>query len=379
MARWDGDRGVWRVAVEAKQPGGKRRRIVRDIKQPNTRAGSKAVALEEARLRLEVARAAELEWPGLNGDETTFAATAWAWVDRSRGDWSPKTLKETRYSLRRYILPALGSTPLDKVTPRQIEKLYGDWAADGYSASTRRRWHGMVRSIFSEAERLGDLHGPNPMVRVKPAGGKAPERRIPSAEDVRRVIAEARSPLMALCFELAASTGARRGTLVALRWRDVDLDDRTISCVQAVSRGCDGVVLKGNKADKAYAVGIAGSVVDALAEQRRRASETAMALGLASSFGDLFIFSGDGGQTPWNESSLSHGWRIACEAAGVKCRLHDVRHFAATRLLAAGVPLRVVADRLGCTEGNVIKTYSHRVPTPEDGRAAEVLAAALSG
>jgi integrase len=58
-----------------------------------------------------------------------------------------------------------------------------------------------------------------------------------------------------------------------------------------------------------------------------------------------------------------------------RCRLHDVRHFAASRMLAGGIAARVVADRLGCTESNVLRTYSHRVPSPDDGRAAEIMAA----
>jgi integrase len=217
------------------------------------------------------------------------------------------------------------------------------------------------------------------MVRVRPAGGKAPERRIPSPDDIRRVIAAAPNPLTGAYFELAAMTGARRGTLVALRWSDVDLEAGTVSCVQAVAEGCDGQVLKQTKADKAYAVTVAGPVIEALRDQRIRAIESAMALGVAGRLEELFVFSGDGGLTPWNVSWPTHAWHDACRRAGVApIRLHDARHFSATRLLAGGVPVRVVADRLGCTEGNVIRTYSHRVATPEDARAAQVMAAALA-
>jgi integrase len=382
MAKWNDKRGCFRAVVDVGRAGEKRQRKVLDIREPNTKAGQRAANLAEAKFRVELAEALDNEWPGLGrtDDQTTFAATAWSWVERSAAHWSPKTLKETRYSLKRYVLPSLGSTPLGKVSPIQIEETYGKWAAAGFSAVARRRWHGMVRSIFADAERLGELAGPNPMTRVRPAGGKAPERRIPSPDEVRLAIASAQSPLAAAYFALAVSTGARRGTLVALRWRDVDFESNTVSYVQAVALGCDGPVLKTNKAERAYAVSIVGTVVQTLAEQRRHAAETAMALGIPGDLDELFVFSRDGGLTHWNLTSVSRAWRVACERAGVApCRLHDIRHFAATRLLAAGVPVRVVADRLGCTEANVIRTYSHRVPTPEDARAAEVLAAALEG
>jgi integrase len=378
MARWDEKRGCFRVVIETTRPGGKRRRQYRDIQAPNTRAGRKAAELAEAELKVEAARAAEAEWPGQTGGSETFGSYAAAWLDRKRGTWSPKTLKETRYALRRYILPTLGNTPIDRVSPAQIESLYADWAAAGRAASARRRWHGMIRTIFADAERLGELRTPNPMVRVEPAGGRAPERRVATPEEIRRVIDATRSPMTAVFFELAAASGARRGTLVALRWRDVDLAAGTVSFIQAVAVGDDGEVLKENKGGKVYAVGVAGRALEALRTQRRRAAETALALGVPGGLDNLFVFSDDGGVGHWTLGWPSHAWQEACQRAGVEgVRLHDLRHFAATRMLAAGIPPRNVADRLGCTENNVIRTYSHRVPSPEDARATEVMAAVL--
>ena len=379
MARWDEKRGAWRVVIDISRPGQTRQRRYHDVKAPNTRDGRKTAELAEARLKIEAADAVERDWPGGREPGSTFAAVAADWVDRNRTRWSPKTLKETKYALQRYILPCIGATPLDHVSPSQIETMYAAWGAEGRSPSTMRRWHGMINSVFADAQRLGEI-STNPMVRVRPAGGKAKERRIPTPDEVRRVITAA-GPMTAVFFELAAATGARRGTLVALRWRDVDLQAGTVSYVEAVAEGCDGQVLKSNKADVAYAVTITGPSLEALREHRHRALETAMALGIAGEFGSLFVFSRDGGSKHWNVSWPTHAWHDACIAAGVApFRLHDVRHFSASRLLAAGVPSRVVADRLGCTEGNVLRTYSHRVSSSaEDARAAQVMADALTG
>jgi integrase len=363
------------VVVDVAPPGAPRRRKYHDVHVANTRAGRKAAELREAELRLEVARGIELDWPGQGATET-FGSYAAGWVDRKRGTWSPKTLKETRYALRRYILPALGATALERVTPTQIETLYANWAATGRANSARRRWHGMIRTIFADAERLGALRGPNPMVRVHPAGGRAPERRVPTPDEIRRVIDSIANPMTAAYFELAVASGARRGTLVALRWRDVDLAAGRVSFIQAAAQGESGSVLKENKGGQVYAVGLAGLALEALRAQHRRAAETVLGLGRPGGLDNLFVFSDDGGVKHWTLGWPSHAWQIASQRAGVAgVRLHDLRHFAATRMLAAGIPPRNVADRLGCTENNVIRTYSHRVPSPEDARATEIMAA----
>ena len=225
MARWDDVRGVWRITATGSRPGEKRHRVVRSLSEPHTRVGRRKAEAAEIKLRAEILEALEFELPGGLAPRS-FALAAEAWVER-HPKWSPKTIKETRYALRRFILPTLGSTRLDEVTPSQIEDLYAAWTREGYADSGMRRWHGNIRSIFKEAERLGQLQV-DPMRRVQAAGGSAPERmHIPEPGDVRRAIDNAKTAATALFFELAAGTGARRGTLIALRWRDLDLEAGT--------------------------------------------------------------------------------------------------------------------------------------------------------
>jgi len=59
-------------------------------------------------------------------------------------------------------------------------------------------------------------------------------------------------------------------------------------------------------------------------------------------------------------------------------RLHDLRHTAASQMLMAGVPISVVAERLGCTEGNILGTYRHYIPG-SDHQAADLMDRLLRG
>jgi integrase len=378
MARFDPARNTWRITATVKGDRNDRHRVVRSFDAPNTRAGQKAAELAEARLRVEVADKAEASWPGATAGGTgTFAAIAQAWVERNARRWSPKTTRETKYQLKHYILPTLGATPLADVTVGQVEDLYAAWEDHGRAASSARRWHGIIAAVFAEAVRRGDLKGPNPMDRVKAAGSQAPEREhVLSAAELGRALDAAPSDAARAYFEVAADTGARRGTMVALRWRNVDLDAATVTFRRAIAIDEDNVeVEKETKAKRAYAVHIAGDALDALRDHRKRALETAGALGLFGRFDDLFVFSSDGGQTHWDLGWPSHAWTKATRKAGVRSQgLHDLRHYAATAALTAGGSTRAVADRLGCTEANILRTYSHSVPASEDARIAELMA-----
>ena len=91
------------------------------------------------------------------------------------------------------------------------------------------------------------------------------------------------------------------------------------------------------------------------------------------------MFSDDGGPKHWNLSWPSHAWKRYSMKAGVKpTRLHDLRHTAASQMLMAGIPISIVAERLGCTEANVVRTYRHFIPG-SDREAAFPMDRMLSG
>jgi integrase len=388
VAHYDNTRKAWRIAADATRPGEKRRRVVRLVKAPNNAAGEREAIAAEVRLRDQVAE-------DLTGPEAgTFAAAARAWQLRARsrrGPWTPSTRRTVADALNTHILPALGDRKLDEITAADIEALYTRWSAT-LAPSNIRRKHGMIRKIYADAVRLGELRPDrNPMSRVEPGGAPAPERmNMPTGEHVRALADKAgeHSPAATLFIYLAAVTGARRGSVLALRWRNVDLEAGIIHVDRALSLGVDGKAHEGaNKGKKPYAVHIAGRVVDLLAEARRRATETALALGERARFDDLYLFSSDGGLTPWSVSHPSKVFRLAARDLGLSwpagddgdggMTLHDLRHFAASNMLARRVPARYVAERLGCTEANVLRTYSHYIPSLEAVRAADVMAEAL--
>jgi integrase len=196
--------------------------------------------------------------------------------------------------------------------------------------------------------------------------------------DAVRAVQEAATPEFAAFIQLAATVGARRGTLVALRWGDVDLERGTITFSRSIAESADGTVEKGTKADRAYTVTLGRDTRAVLSAHADRARESAEVVGVPLG-PESFVFSDDGGVSHWSLAWPSHAWLRYSERAGVaRVRLHDLRHTAASLMLMAGVPISVVAERLGCTEGNILRTYRHFIPG-SDQEAADLMDRLLSG
>lgn len=112
----------------------------------------------------------------------------------------------------------------DSVTPAAVEAFYRLLAADGWTQHRVRRCHELLHGAFRRAARLGVI-SINPMPSVQPP--QIPDTDVfpPTAEQVAAIVAATDRPLERLTLRLAATTGARRGEIVALQWADLD-DDR---------------------------------------------------------------------------------------------------------------------------------------------------------
>jgi len=162
------------------------------------------------------------------------------------------------------------------------------------------------------------------------------------------------------------------GEVCGLRWSDVDLDAATMTISRNVVEGADGVVGKDTKTHSARRIALDPDTVAVLQSQRTRMEQRAK--GCAASVTDqAHIFSGDlDGSRPWTPNEVTKRFiRLRKRASQPAVRLHDLRHFAATRLLAAGVPVRTVSGRLGhANAATTLGVYAHFVEESDRDAAA---------
>ena len=302
-----------------------------------------------------------------------------AWLDGLR--LAPSTIASYRKNVRLHIAPNIGTVLLASLSPVTLDKLYvqlerGGRAdhrqGEGLSARTVRYIHTIISSALRDAVDAG-LIPANPAARAHPPTAKqaaSPEMSPWDAKQLAAFLAWAREHSeLAAAWHVLAFTGMRRGELLGLRWRDVDLDAATITVRRSAglirTKDEGAVITEGpTKTGKPRVVDLdLGTVAVLRAWKRDRGT---LALVLARD--DALVF-GDLNGHHRQPEHFSRTWnQTAARAVGdgldlPPIRLHDLRHTHATVLLQAGEPVHVVSQRLGHASVVVTLTvYAHVLP-----------------
>jgi len=317
---------------------------------------------------------------GLNALDVTVEQLLDRWLTHNEADFSPSTVLVARGYIQRTIVPLIGQQFVSQITTSELDAFYYRLRTKGgggkpLSPATIRRVHGILRRALSQAVRW-NLIRHNPAIDASPPRVPKPVIKPPAPHQVAEIfkaIEDARADLAAFVL-LAASSGARRSELLALRWNDLDFDTGTLVISRGLVRSEHGLVEKDTKTHQARRLSLDTTTIGRLRAHRERTQALAKAVGVQLA-PDCYLFSDSvDSRTPWSPHfvSLAFG-RFADSVGADDVRLHDLRHYVATRLLSSGVDVRTVAGRLGHRDASTtLNVYSHFVPE-SDAKAAAVL------
>jgi len=208
----------------------------------------------------------------------------------------------------------------------------------------------------------------------------AVKKRLPKIE--RRTMATLTAEQSALLLEainhsrvywpvlLALATGMRRGEILALRWKNVDLERGTVRVVESLEQTKLGIRFKAPKNDRHRAIALPAYAVEKLRRLKRQQAEELLALGIRQSGETLVCARADGG--PHQPLSLTYEFaRFMGRLKELpRVRFHDLRHSHATQLLADGVHPKIASERLGhASVGITLDLYSHVTDTMQGDAA----------
>ncbi len=323
-------------------------------------------------------------------------------------DVEPTTHRTYRFLIDKHIRPVLGSLMVARLDGEVIDSFYarlrtcrehcggrryidhrtarphdcdqrcGPHECKPLAAASIRHVHWILSGALKRAVRWRWI-AHNPISEAQPPAPPRPDPRPPSEAEAARILTEASTdPDWATFIWLAMTTGARRGELCGLRWHNLDLDTGTVTLRTSIAQDGHRRWEKDTKTHQQRRVAIDADTVDVLAAHRTRCVERAAQLGLDFS-ADAFVFSlSPDGSTHLVPSSVSQRFAKLAERLGLRTHLHQLRHYSATELIAAGVDVRTVAGRLGHSGGGTTTLRVYAAWKAEvDQRAADTLGVRL--
>ncbi|MEZ5780178.1 MAG: tyrosine-type recombinase/integrase [Rhizobiaceae bacterium] len=360
--------GKWAIILDVYDEAGKRKRKWHSF------AGTKRQAQEEcARLVSEMRGGSYVE-----PSKITMAQHLESWLGHVKSQITPRTHERYCELVRKNIVPAIGSIHLTKLRPVQISDAYAKALTNGrrdgkggLSPSTVVYMHRLINHALAQAVRWG-------MIVRNPADAVTPPKieratlttyDMPQTAELLDVVRETRLhvPIM-----LAVMCGLRRGEIVALRWRNVDLDGMALAIVESAEQTKDGVRYKPPKSGKGRRVALSATVAEEMRKHRLRQAEELLRLGIRQDAA-AFVYAQEDGE-PIQPRSLTQAWMQAISASELpRIRFHDLRHAHATHLLASGVHPKVASERLGHSRvGVTLDLYSHVLPGMQEDAVSRV-------
>jgi integrase len=294
---------------------------------------------------------------------------------------APTTISSYRAAMDRYILPALGKLPVRQVDAATLDAFYAHLRTRGgkdgrpLKASTVHEVHAVLSGALKQAVAWGWI-GHNPAKQATAPSVQRADVRPPEPEDAARLLsaATAESPELGLFLRLAVVLGARRGEIISLRWSDIDLDRGEVLIAGNVVRvPRQALVHKDTKTHAKRRVAVGAGTIELLRARRVAQAKDALACG-TSLAPDAYVFSHvPDGSKPIDPDGITHRFQRLARRLGVRCRLHDLRHFMVTQLVAGGVDWRTVSGRAGHADGHMtLATYAH-FQQAQDRQAAEFM------
>ncbi len=283
--------------------------------------------------------------------KVTVAAWSSSWL-ATKVNAAPKTLSGYQSLLRSRILPSVGAMPLNTVTPGVVDRWVADMVNDGLSPSRIRQAHQLLGAMLRLAVRRG-LISSDPTDGTELPAAVVREQRFLTAAELSAVASAMPDRLQAAVWTLGLA-GLRFGELAALERADIDILRRRINVGHSVTEVDSQLVLGPTKNRKVRSVAIPSTLADILAAH------------LATHDSETAFPDSKGGTlrgTNFRTQILK-----ACAAAGIdRLRTHDLRHTAASLMLAVEPDLHLVMKQLGHSSISVtVDRYGHLMPDRAD-------------
>lgn len=265
------------------------------------------------------------------------------WLATKGTEIEPRTLSDYQGHLDREIRHAFGTLHLGNIKPHHVRAWLNRLADEGASASKRKKLLDCLKQVLKDAVILEQIPT-SPAAGIKsPKQEQRTKARSLNEAEVAALLKAAEGTWVEALVWFSLDTGCRPGEAYALAWSNLDIPRRQVRICESLEVVRGKVRVKTTKTAETRVVTITkrtAELLDALPRLTDR------------------VFPSNTGKLINVSNFRRQHWSPLIKVAGLKhVRQYDLRHTCATMLLSKGVPIKVVAERLG--HSSVITTLSH--------------------
>lgn len=290
----------------------------------------------------------------------TFEEVYDSWLEAYKTTVKESTLYKTEQLFKNHIIPAFGKKKITEITPMIAQEQMNSWHKKYTRAATIMNYAGMV---FNYAIRIGLIQTNPTKVISKPTH----QKKVQEDEDMNFYDKEELKTLMDTLengsnfrayafFRLLAFTGMRKQEALALKWQDIDFENRTLNISKAVSRKATGLYIQTPKTPASIRrISIDDKTLAILRDYKKQSDPN----------GELILHTEKGGIL---SPAKTRKWLLTAQNNVNKSRkeplkqisTHGFRHTHASLLFEAGATIKDVQARLGHSDiQTTMDVYTH--------------------
>ncbi|MAT96375.1 MAG: hypothetical protein CL608_04460 [Anaerolineaceae bacterium] len=266
----------------------------------------------------------------------------------------PKTASSYTWLINKHIKPEIGKKKLASLKSHHIQALYSEKLNSGLSSKTVHHIHSVLRRALNQAVSWE-------LIYRNPCDGVTPpriEKKVPvvwSADQAKIFLDTVKEHSYYPIYLIALTTGARRGEILGLEWKNLSFTENAISIQKTIQEVSGKTVVGTPKTSGSRRkLTLPPITLDALKEHQNKTKQT-----------EGFIFTTSVGTPISPRNLLRHFYKAIDQANLPRIRFHDLRHTFATLMLSVdgGVHPKVVQEMLGHSSiTQTLDTYSHVIP-----------------